>query len=111
MKEKSNISENKFSEKSAKPNLPEKKFSTGAIQATIWKNDVKKENSEPASYMTVSLNRRYKDKDGIWKSTTSLRVNDLPKASLVLQKAYEYIVLKELDSDNITDNITEEEVM
>ena len=93
-----NPSENKFSENSANPNLPEKKFSTGAIQATIWRNEIKKDNSDPASYRTITLSRRYKDKDGGWKSTSSLRVNDLPKASLVLQKAYEFIVLKELDT-------------
>jgi hypothetical protein len=28
-----------------------------------------------------------------WKSTTSLRTNDLPKAVLVLNKAYEYVLL------------------
>ncbi len=89
-----------------KPNQPEKKFSTGAIQATIWKNEIKKDNADPASYRTISLSRRYKDKEGSWKSTSSMRVNDLPKASLVLQKAYEFIVLKEMDS-----NITEEDVL
>ena len=43
----------------------------------------------------MNLQRRYADKDGVWKSTDSLRVNDLPKAVLVLQKAYEYLVLRE----------------
>ena len=77
-------------------NLPEKKFSTGVISATIWKNQgVSKRNNEPIEYKTISLQRRYQDKDGVWKSTNSLRINDLPKASLVLDKAYEYIVLKD----------------
>jgi len=71
-------------------NQPEAKFSTGAIQATIWKNE--KDGQE---YRTVSLARRYKDKDGSWKSTNSLRLNDLPKAELVLQKAYEFLVLRD----------------
>jgi hypothetical protein len=38
------------------------------------------------------------DKNGEWQSTNTLRINDLPKASLVLQKAYEYIVMKELQN-------------
>ena len=42
----------------------------------------------------------YKDKDGVWKSTNSLRVNDLPKAILVLNKAFEYISIKD-DSNGI----------
>ena len=74
---------------------PQKKFSTGAITATIWNNENKLPNGEKADYQTISIDRNYKDKDGNWKKTNSLRVNDLPKAALVLQKAYEYIVMKE----------------
>ena len=73
-------------------NLPEKRISAGAIQATIWKNETKV-NGADAEFQTISLQRSYKDKDGKWQQTTSLRVNDLPKAALVMQKAYEYIVL------------------
>jgi len=82
-------------EKNEEGNMPEKKFSTGAISATIWKNQgVSKINNEPVEFRTIALQRSYKDKEGAWKSTSSLRINDLPKASLVLDKAYEYIVLK-----------------
>ncbi|MFC1800683.1 hypothetical protein ACFLYT_01370 [Nanoarchaeota archaeon] len=97
------MNEKKKSENLAKPNQPEKRFSTGAIQAAVWKNEIKKDDTEPGSYRTITLSRRYKDKDGTWKSTSSLRVNDLPKATLVLHKAYEYIVLKTTDSDIISE--------
>lgn len=90
--------------------LPEKKFSTGAISATIWKNNGTSRNGLPVEFRTVQLNRRYKDKEGNWQSTGSLRLNDLPKASLVLQKAYEYLVLKGQDSSS-SDEIDEEVVM
>jgi len=81
-------------------NMPEKRFSTGAISATVWKNNgISKRNGEDIEYSTVSLQRSYKDKDGKWQTTSSLRVNDLPKATLVLHKAYEYLVLREQDSD------------
>jgi len=75
-------------------NVPEKKFSTGAISATIWRNNAKDPKGQPVTYNSVSLQRRYKDKNDAWQSTNSLRVNDLPKASLVLQKSYEYLVLR-----------------
>ena len=65
---------------------PEKKFRAGAVAATIWRNE-----SAKGSYATVNLDRNYKDGDQ-WKSTGSLRINDLPKAVLVLNKAYEYIL-------------------
>jgi len=76
-------------------NLPEKKFSTGAVTATIWQNLGRNKTGEPVEYRTVSFQRRYKDKEGNWQSTNSLRVNDLPRANVVLQKAFEYLVLKE----------------
>jgi len=79
-------------------NIPEMKFSTGGLTATIWENQGKNKTGEEVSYKTVSFQRRYMDKNGEWQSTTSLRVNDLPKASLVLQKAFEYIVMKDMQN-------------
>ena len=75
-------------------NLPEKKFSTGAINATVWHNEGKSKTGESTEYQTITLQRSYQDKEGKWQTTSSLRLNDLPKAVLVLQKAYEYVVLK-----------------
>ena len=81
-------------------NTPEKKFSTGVINATVWQNQGRGRNGEIVSFRTVSFQRSYKDKNGVWQNSGSLRVNDLPKASLVLEKAYEYIVLKEANEGN-----------
>ncbi len=75
-------------------NIPEKRFSTGAISATVWENQGKSKSGEAVSFRTVSLQRSYKDKEGNWQSTSTLRINDLPRASLVLQKSYEFLVLK-----------------
>ena len=75
-------------------NQPEKKFRAGSVTATIWKNIAEKDN-RTIEYRTVSFERRYKDRNDEWQSTNSLRVNDLPKAKLVLGKAYEYLILKE----------------
>lgn len=82
-------------EKIESGNMPEKKFSTGAISATIWKNQgISKKDNEPVEFSTITLQRAYKDKAGAWKHTSNMRLNDLPKASLVLQEAYKYLVLK-----------------
>lgn len=79
-------------EKNVAANLSLKKFRAGAIIATVWSNQTKDGEGE---YKTVSLERSYKDKEGIWKYTSSLRTADLPRASLVLQKAFEYLALSE----------------
>lgn len=80
-------------------NLPEKKFKAGAIQATVWLNKGQNKKGEEVGYRSISLDRNYLDKDGKWQNTSSLRVNDLPKASIVLQKAYEYLVLNGENED------------
>lgn len=76
-------------------NIPEKKFRAGAVSVTVWRNKSQGQRGEEVEYQTVSIERCYKDKTGAWQNTNSLRVNDLPKASMALQRAYEHIVLKE----------------
>ncbi len=73
--------------------MPIKKISAGAVQVAIWENEA---NGSDATYHTVSMERRYKDKEGNWKSTGSLNMNDLPKAVLALQKAYEHIAIRDM---------------
>lgn len=73
----------------------EKKFSTGVISATVWKNKGTDKEGKETEFRTISIDRRYQDKNEEWKSTSSMRINDLPKIVLVANKAYEYLVLKE----------------
>ena len=81
-------------------NVPEKKFRAGPISATIWRNI-----GEKGSYSTVQLSRNYKDASDTWKSTGSLRLNDLPKAIVTLNKAYEYLVLKEQGTQRLEEDV------
>ena len=76
---------------SMEKNTPEKKFRAGAISATVWKNQSKEGNE----FSSVSFEKGYKDANGEWKSTSHLNVNDLPKALVVLGKAFEHLSLKE----------------
>ncbi len=87
--------------------LPEKKFKAGAVTATIWRNETAK-----GAYASVQLDRHYKDGE-VWKSTSSLRLNDLPKAALVLNKVYEYLVSREEshESQERGEQVAIEEIM
>jgi hypothetical protein len=84
------------SEKSG--NLPEKKFRAGAVSATIWLNKGQTNSGEETEYRTITIERSYTDKEGKWQSNNSLRISDLPKATIVLQKAYEHLVLNKQDN-------------
>ena len=81
----------------AEGNKPEKKFKAGAISATVWNNTVEKDRKK-IEFKTVSIERSYKDSNGEWKTTNSMRSNDLPKVALVAQKAYDYIVCNEKEA-------------
>ena len=81
---------------STEKQLPEVKFRAGAISATVWKNAGVKQTGEATEYRSVTFQRSYKDKTGAWKTTSSLRLNDLPRATVVLNKAYEYLVMNSL---------------
>lgn len=79
---------------SGKNGKPIKKLSAGGVQAAVWQNTRKRNDGEEYKEYSVSLDRSYKDKNGEWQSTSSLRESDIPKAALLLNQAYEFIVMK-----------------
>ena len=73
---------------------PEKIFKAGAVRAAIFRNTVSKPQGPSLSLPKVIIEVRYRDKQGQWKGTPSLSLNDLPKAILALQQAYAYLLQK-----------------
>ncbi len=69
-------------------NQPADRVKAGGIEVTIWDNG-------KIFGKTVTIQRNYKDKQEQWQKTNSLKVNDIHKAVLALQKAYEKIVVKQ----------------
>ena len=70
---------------------PETVFKIGAVRASIFRNIIEKAGkSIPLPKVVIEV--RYKDKTGQWQGTNSLSINDLPKAILALQKAFEYLM-------------------
>ena len=86
MEENKNLNEDK--------NKPEFKLRAGSVALTVWNNELKNNSGESTGYKTVTITRAYKTKNGDWKNTTSLRMNDLPKLILLLTKAYEEAVIR-----------------
>lgn len=46
-----------------------------------------------AHMKTVVLQRTFRDKEGQFQNSNSFAAHDIPKAMLVLRKAYEYLLL------------------
>ena len=79
-------------------NKPEKVFQHGGVKAAIFVNEHEK-GGESFTRESISVQRVYRDKEGQFKTTTSLHVNDIPKAILVLQKAFDYLTVKHEPED------------
>lgn len=71
---------------------PEKRFRCGGCDAAVFENEISR-GGKILKVKKVSFQKRYKNSEGEWKTTYSLDVNEIPKAILVLSKAYEYLVI------------------
>ena len=73
---------------------PKEVIRVGAVNVSIFENTIAKDG-KILSIPKVVFQVRYKDKKtGEWKSTTSLSVNDIPKAINALQRAYQILTEK-----------------
>ena len=70
---------------------PVAKFKAGQVSAAIWENEVSV-NGRTVTMLKATVERRYKDRDGQWKSSTSFARNEIPLAMYCLQKCFEHII-------------------
>ena len=78
---------------------PEKSFKCGGCEAAVFENEIVK-GGKKLGIKKISFQKRYKNADGEWKSTGSLDVNEIPKAILVLFRAYEYVCSRNSDESD-----------
>ncbi len=69
---------------------PEITFRHGSCSASVFQNEYAR-GDERFAVRTVSFQRRYRGKSGDWQTSNNLRANDIPRAVLVLNKAFEYM--------------------
>lgn len=89
---------------------PLAKFVAGQVSAALWENEIKTVNGNTATILKATIQRRYKDKSGSWKSTTSFSRNEIQLAIYCLQKAFEKIIETQI-GETSGDGIVEEAVM
>jgi hypothetical protein len=74
---------------------PIKDFRAGNIQASIWRNEAKKDGQTVVRY-SARIQKRYRKKEnGNYENTDYFFPDDLPRLAVVTQKAFEYIILTE----------------
>ena len=73
---------------------PLKSFAAGGVRAAIWENEIQV-NGSSRTVPKATVERRYKDKNGAWKSSTSFSRTEIPLAVYCLEKAFEAIIGEE----------------
>jgi hypothetical protein len=86
---------------------PVAKFTAGQTSAAIWENEITV-NGRQVTMLKATIQRRYKDKDGAWKSSGSFGRNEIPLAIYTLQKCFEYMIEGQKDENG---SVEEETVM
>lgn len=86
---------------------PIAKFRAGSVSAAIFENDIQV-NGTKKTILKASIQRRYKDSDGNWKSSTSFSRNEIPLAIYCLEQAFEKIIGEQTEASS---NDVEEEVV
>lgn len=87
---------------------PVAKFKAGQISAALWQNEISV-NGRKVTVLKATVQRRYKDKSGDWKSSGSFGRNEIPLAIYCLQKSFEKIIETEI-GENGEDSVVEEDV-
>jgi len=86
--------------------LPLAKFKAGQVSSALWENEVQMPRGT-VRILKATIQRRYKDKNGTWQSSTSFSRNEIPLAIHCLQKAFEKIIEKQ-NEEAINNNNVEE---
>lgn len=67
------------------------KFKAGQVSAAVFGNEIPVKGGK-TTMLKATVQKRYKDSDGNWKSSNSYGRNELPLAVYCLQKAFEFML-------------------
>ena len=87
---------------------PLARFRAGQISCAIWENEINV-NGAAKTVLKAGVSRRYKDRDGNWKSSQSFGRNEILLAIHCLQQAVARIIDEEQTQSN--DGMKEEVVV
>lgn len=77
-----------------KGNKPKFKVTTKGLSATVWENEKEDKSGNKYTENSVVVERVYKDKEGNWQKTNSLKEKHIPKAIVLLQEVYKELTVK-----------------
>jgi hypothetical protein len=66
---------------------PIKKYNAGSISCALWENEATVDG-RTVGILRATVERRYKDRDGTWKSSGSFSKNEIPLVVYCLVQAF-----------------------
>jgi hypothetical protein len=78
---------------------PVAKYTAGQVSAAVWENEVTTKAGKKVTMLKATVERRYKDKDGQWKSSNSFSRNEIPFVIYCLQKSLDHIIGSQQDEE------------
>lgn len=86
-------------------NKPLCSIKAGQVTAALWENSVTTKNGGQVDMLKVTVQRRFKDKDGTWKSSNSFSRNEIPLAIYCLGKAFQKIIDEQNNSNTADEEV------
>jgi len=86
----------------AKESKPFKNFRAGNVQASIWRNEVKKDSRTVIRH-SIRIQKRFRKNDGSYENSDYFFPDELPRLILVAQRAYDHVTL--IESKETNENI------
>ena len=71
----------------------------GSVSGALWENTIAVNGREIVTLKATVL-RRYHDKDGTWKRSSSFSRNEIPLAIFVFEKAFQQMIEGQKDDDD-----------
>ena len=81
---------------------PIAKFRAGQVSCALWENEANVKG-QIVELIKATVERRYRNGDGEWKSSGSFSRNEIPLAIYCLQKAFEHMIEKQNESLPVED--------
>ena len=79
---------------------PKAKFRAGQVSVAVWENEAKV-NGQIVELLKATVERRYKNGNGEWKSSGSFSRNEIPLAIYCLQKAFDHMIEKQQEDEAV----------
>jgi hypothetical protein len=86
--------------------LPLAKYKAGPVSSALWQDIVQMPRGA-VKILKATVQRRYKDKNGEWRSSGSFNRNEIPLAIHCLQKVFEKIIELQNEDSGTGNNVEE----